>query len=362
MKIDSKKHSGFTLIELMLSITIGLLIIAATIGLYMGQKQMYNSSNSQAAIQNSDNAISGLVFPIVRAAGFAGCGALVGSTSDVVSTLNAGAPGPLGNLNSIVSFIYGYDAANTGPTGTLSITTLDPANDTSLGDWTPTLDTSLTGDVQPGSDVLMLLGPVIGSTPIGITVATNGLSTITTQSASQFSAGQIAGISDCGKTVVFGVSSVAGNIITHAVGSGTEGNSSATFVANFAPGAQVVPLQQTAFFVGQGNDGHSALMMAVYSGSGWTITPLIPGVDTMQVLYGTGSSNNVTAYVPASSVTDWTSVYSVRLGFLIEGEKASTSGHTTAASTYTVLGTTVTVPNDGTLRHVNEVTINLRNL
>jgi type IV pilus assembly protein PilW len=362
MKNRSARPSGFTLIELMLSITIGLLIIAATIGLFAGQKQMYSSSNSLAAIQNADNAISGLVYPIVRASGFAGCGALVGSPSSVVSTLNAGAPGPLGGLNTLVTYIYGYESTNTGPTGSLSIATLDPPNDTSNGDWTPTLDTTLTADVQPGSDVLMVVGPVIGSMPISVTAATNGISTISTQNATQFSAGQIAAISDCGKTAVFGITGVSGNVLTHGVGSGTTGNSAATFVANFAPGAQVVPMQQTALFVGLGTDGHSDLMMAVYTGTGWTITPLIPGVDTMQVLYGTGSSDTVTSYVPASSVVDWTAVYSVRLGFLIEGEKGSTSGHTVAGSTFTVLGTTVTVPSDGILRHVNEVTINLRNL
>jgi type IV pilus assembly protein PilW len=362
MRLHSKRHLGFTLIELMLSITIGLLIIAAVIGLYMAQKQIYNSSNSQAAIQNSDNAISGLVVPIVRSAGFAGCGSLVGSTSDVLTALNPGAPYPLGNLANVVTFIKGYEANNTGSAGTLAIAPLDPVNDVTATDWTPTLDSTLVGDVEKGSDVIVLLGPVAGTVPTGTTAATTGVSTIAVQSGAGFVAGQVAAISDCGKSIVFGVSSVSGNTITHAIGSGGTGNTGATFGVNFTTGAQVVPLQQTALFVGQGQDGHSDLMIATYTSGAWTVSPLIPGVDTMQVLYGTGASGAVTAYVPASSVLDWTSVYTVRIGLLIEGEKQSVSGHSAAASTFTVLGNTVTVPPDGILRHVEEVTINLRNL
>jgi type IV pilus assembly protein PilW len=132
----------------------------------------------------------------------------------------------------------------------------------------------------------------------------------------------------------------------------------------FDAGAQVIPLQQTALFVGQGTDGHSALMIGVYTSGAWTVTPLIPGVDSMQVLYGVGTAGTyaVNDYVTAAQVTDWTSVYAVRISLLIEGERQSTSGHAAAGSTFNLLGTTVTVPADGILRHTEEINVNLRNL
>jgi len=301
MNNQLKRNLGFTLIELMLSITIGLIIIAAVIGLYMAQKQIYNSSNSQAAIQNSDNAISALVIPIVRGAGFAGCGSVSAASAPLLVTLNTGAPNPLGNLNAVIGFVYGFEAAGTAPTNTFAIPTLDPANDSSAGDWTPTLDTSLVGDVEPGSDVLVVLGPVAGAAPTGLTAAIvkGSLAALAVQNASAFSAGQVAAISDCGKTI-----------------------------------------------------------------GAWTVTPLIPGVDSMQVLYGVGTAGTyaVNDYVTAAQVTDWTSVYAVRISLLIEGERQSTSGHAAAGSTFNLLGTTVTVPADGILRHTEEINVNLRNL
>ncbi len=307
----------------------------------------------------------------MRGAGFAGCGALDGAFGNVVSTFNTSAAGsvapvPLGNYAvssgavPITSFVQGYDATSSGA---IVLTSLDPANDTTLSDWSPALDPTLSGDVIKGSDVLVMLGPQPGTAPTGVTATTTGLATIAVQSTSAFtSAGGVGAISDCGKTELFGVTALSSTTITHNAGSGPLGNSSAVFGVNFNPGAQVIPMQLTALFVGNNTDGHPALMYAVYGTSGWTVSPLIPGVDAMAVQYGTGSNFATTGYVPASSVTDWTSVYSIRISLLVEGQAQAVSGHSTAANTFSMLGTSVTAPADGVLRHVDDLTINLRNL
>ncbi|EQD61155.1 type IV pilus assembly protein PilW [mine drainage metagenome] len=103
---------------------------------------------------------------------------------------------------------------------------------------------------------------------------------------------------------------------------------------------------------------------------------LIPGVDNMQVLYGVGLNGQITQYLSAAGVqalqanppagvtslpfNPWTIVNSIRIGFLIEGGLGSAAPGANP-TTWSVLGTTITVPADTRLRHVFVMTTNLRN-
>ena len=80
----------------------------------------------------------------------------------------------------------------------------------------------------------------------------------------------------------------------------------------------------------------------------------------MKVLYGIGSGGQATQYVDASAVTNWNNVVSVRMAFLVEGQLGSVA-MPTAAQSYTLLNSTVNVTPDTRMRHVFNMTINLRN-
>jgi type IV pilus assembly protein PilW len=349
--MNKNRQQGFSLIELMVATIIGLLLSYAVMEVYVAQVQIYKTTNSQDLIQNTENAIANLVTPVIRSAGFVGCAAV----GTVVSNLNGGGSNPLGSLNTIPSMITGYNGGTN-----INITQDNAANDTNADDWTPTLDSTLVGNVIKTSDVLVVLGAPPGSYPAGVTTIDTGSDSLTVQGTAgmTLNAGQFAAVSDCVKTSIFQITAVTGTTISHVAGSGSYGNVSDTFTMNYQIGSQFIPLQQTAFFVGQGQGGQSALMRAVLSAGAWTIQPLVPGVDVMKVQYGIGSNGAVSQYVTADAVTNWAAVYSIRLGFLIEGQIASGTLNT---SQYTVLGATVTVPADNRLRHIYEITINLRN-
>lgn len=355
LKPINKNVRGFSLIELMIAITLGLFLVGAIISVYLAETQIYKSTNSQASIQNAENAIAGLVTPVIRAAGFNGCSSLTQS----LSNLNAGGPPPLGTLGTSINALFGY----AGSGATLTIVQDNSANDVIATDWSPTLDATLTGKVQAGSDVLILLGAIPNTPPVGVTVIPLGAATMTLQNTTGLAVGQLGIVSDCLKSSIFQITAIAGNTITHAATGGAIGtNSTSVFAVNYQTGALFVPLQQTAFYVAQGVGGdQSALMRSTYNNGVWTDLPLVPGVEAMQVLYGIGTNNILTQYVSANAVTDWTQVYSVRLGFLIQGQVGSGTTSNASSRQFTVLNTTVTVPADGRLRHVYEMTINLRN-
>lgn len=343
---------GFSLIELMIATVIGLLLSYAVMEIYVTQTQIYKVTNSQALIQSTENAIANLVTPTIRSAGFVGCGSL----STAMSNLNGGGSNPIGSLNTNAILLTGYNRNGT----TITISQGNPDNDSNPGNWTPSLDSSLTGNVENTSDVLVVLGATPGSFPVSITAIDSSSDSFTVQSVSgmNLAAGQFAAISDCGKSSVFLVTNIAGTTISHGSGAGQYENSSSTFSSTYQAGAQFIPLQQTAFFVGQGQGGQSALMRGILTGTGWAIQPLVPGVAVMKVQYGIGSNGTISQYVSANAVTNWAQVYAIRLGFLIEGKVASGNLNTTQ---YNVLDTVVTVPNDNRLRHVYEINIALRN-
>lgn len=358
MKPRSVLQRGYTLVELLVAMTIGIVLIGAMIVVYVTQTQTYKATNSQAGTQSAENAIAALVTPVIRAAGFVGCSTILPTAGQTVSSiLNAGGPSPVGTL-ATPSIIFGYDANGTAGTGTLTITQDNTANDSIATHWTPNLDASLASMVETGSDVLLMFGAAPGSQPAAVTSIPSGSTTLTVQNATGLAAGQLAAVSDCGKTVLFQITGVAGNTLTHALGAGALTNNTATFPVNYNI-ASLVPLQQTALYVAQGQGGQSVLMLATYGAGAWTASPLVPGVQTMQVLYGIGASGVATQYVAASAVTAATPVYSIRLAFLIEGQPGSASASNPAS--FTMLGTTVNVPTDTRLRRVYEMTVNLRN-
>lgn len=344
-------QQAFSLIELMIATTLSLVISYSVMQIYLTQSQFYKTSNSQALILNTENALVNLISPTIRGAGFVGCS----TTSNALSNLNPGLPDPLGSLNNSGQMIKGYS----GSSSSFTYTTTNPANDTNAANWTPALPASLVGEVEKGSDVLIVLGATPGAFPIGVMQINPGSNVLTLKNTAnaQITSGQLGAVSDCVKSIIFRVTGVTGTSLSHSAGTGSMHNASSTFLLKFQPGAQFIALQQTAFFVGQGHGGQSALMQAVLNGNTWTVQPLVPGVEFMKVHYGIGANGLVTRYVPANAVSDWSNVYAIRLGFIIAGKMGSGSGN----RSYTVLDTAVTVPADNLLRHTFEMTIKLRN-
>lgn len=360
----SLKQRGVTLVELLVALTVGVLLVGAVIAVYLAQSQTNKSTAAQAGIQNGENAISALVTTVVRSAGFSGCATLATATSN----LKAGLPPPLGNAGATNASLMGYDAAGTAGDGAITVSDT-PTTEPDAGGWSPSLDASLVGKVAPGSDVLVVLGGKPGTLPVAVTapITTDADDkAVSVADATSFSTGYpVLAVSDCLKTTVFALTAIDANTLKHEAFDATPGvaaNAVTNFQVAYAPGAQAVTLQQTAFFVGVDPSSHqTVLYRALYDGQYgvWNMQSLVPGIETMQVLYGVAANGSATQYVSAGAVTDWSAVMSVRMAFLIAGDSGSAAGGNTTP--WPMLGTSVTAPSDSRQRRVYEMTINLRN-
>ncbi|MHB8311307.1 PilW family protein [Metallibacterium sp.] len=410
-------HSlGFSLVELMVAIAIGLIVLAGIATVFMAQRQVVSSSSAQGAIQNADNAISAILSPAIRGAGFTGCGTLAQAVNSVTTpppgiSYSTWARPWVFSRGNFSAPVFGFDANGTDVGGSYAITALNAANVTNGGDWTPALTGNLARLAEQGSDVLVLNGEAPGTHPIGVptvqqTTAPNQFTVYNAGTSSpgaspiQFTDANgnvlhvlvtAVAVSDCAKSSIFVPAMTSSTDITNpvavaAIGSHGAGNVSQQIAPVYQDGVQLAPMQQVAYFVGQGHGGQSALYQAVLVQGQWSVQELIPGVDNMQVLYGVGLNGQITQYLSAKDVqalqatppagvtslpfNPWTIVNSIRIGFLIEGGLGSVPADSNPKQ-WNVLGTTITlpnlpppnsaVPNDTRLRHVYVMTINLRN-
>lgn|GEM_PF-3534787 len=89
---------------------------------------------------------------------------------------------------------------------------------------------------------------------------------------------------------------------------------------------------------------------------------ILPGATNLQVQYGEDLDEDgaIDKFVNADAVTDFTKVYAVRLWVLIKTEHEETGLNT--ARTYTIAGNNISVPNDGYRRLLISSVIKMRNM
>jgi type IV pilus assembly protein PilW len=89
---------------------------------------------------------------------------------------------------------------------------------------------------------------------------------------------------------------------------------------------------------------------------------ILPGATNLQVQYGEDldEDGSIDKFVDADAVTDFTKVYAARLWVLIKTEREEKGLDT--AKTYTIAGNTISTPNDGYRRLLISSVIKMRNM
>ena len=357
-----KRFRGFSLVELMVAITLALVVTTGVVSVFVGSRNAFESTAGIAALSDNGRFALNFIENAVRDSGNMACGApvrtIINANAEPTPLYYTAGPGPA----LLFQPFTGFEAVNTGVGNAYVLGTAAGA----LTNWTPNLDAafgSLGTLPIKNNDVLVVRSSTQGGQPAFVTATTP--TTMTVNALGALAAGQLAIVSDCVKSVIFEITSTAGNVLTHSTG-GVPGNISATFPPqiDFAAGSQVTPLQTTAYYVGVGADGDGALFSAnVAANNSLTGIELVPNIEAMQILYGldTNASQTVSQYVTANLVPDFTSVISIHVAVLAAGPIGS-AAMPPAARQYNLLGTTVTAPRDTRARQVFDVTIAARNL
>jgi type IV pilus assembly protein PilW len=356
-------HHGFSLVELMVALTLALVVTAGVLSVFVGTRTVYQSTSGVASLTDSGSFALNFLEQSIRGAGYVACNHATLSTN--VNLLDA-TEQPLA-----YDFRYGvegYEANGTGPNGGAFTVPGTPTADQSGSDWTPVLDSeffaALTTGAVSGSDVLVIRSstPRTAEAYLATDVA-SGSTAIQVTNGSALNALQPAAISDCTESVTFLVAASAptgGSPATIQVGS--------SLPIGFSTGAVITPVTTMVYYVGIGSDGDTALRrLQLQGGAAKGVSPfldqeMVPDIENLQVLYGIDTTDTQTAstYVTADQVTDFNTVVSVKVAVLAASPANLATPIPGAPLTFNLLGTSVTVPNDTRKRRIFTTTVTVR--
>jgi type IV pilus assembly protein PilW len=342
------KSNGFTLVELMVSLTIGLIILAAVSSVFVTSKRSYNEQDRQAKMQENARFALNTLMHDLRHAGYYGC--MDDITSDTVTnTVNAHSSLYLNALYPI----EGLDDAAAGKK------------------WYPGDTVDLPAGIKPGTDAL-IIRTALADNPISLSSAMpNSSAELKVTSTAGLSEGDIVLISDCSTAAIFQLTAVQSSSLhlQHNTGSNTPGNSTKDLGKSYMPPASVLKFVSRVYYVRE-VDGVPTLYRKDNHGAA---VPLVDGVEQMQITYGKDTDTPIddipNLYLRAGqaglqTAADWERVRTVRLGLLVRTTSDRDLEENVGQGDLDVNGFTISADDvkDRNRRRVYHVTVNLRNL
>lgn len=306
-----RRVAGFTLIELMVSLVLGLVVIAGVVSVFFASQQSYRTNEALGDVQDSSRIAFELMSRDIRQAGLTGCN----NNGRVANVLN----------DQTVAANWWANWANAlhGYTGT---TTVDPA--VSIG-------TAATERVS-GTDSL----EVVGADDSGLTVKNHVSSSATihlNETTSDIAQGDIVMVCDPDHTAIMQVSGPVGShMVTfdHNTGAGvlSPGNCSkglgyppdctGAAIGNkyeFPPNSSVAKLTASDWYIGNNDVSGRSLYRKALVLTGGKPTPtaqeMVRGVTDMKIGYHVAGG---AAFVLASAISDWAVVDAVQVTLTLE--------------------------------------------
>lgn len=357
-----RANTGFTLVELLVSVAIGLFLVAVVGGVYLSSKNSFNYQDAMSRLQENARFAMERMARDIRMAGYNGCGNL----SKVANTVNGGSTNWWLNFSAPV---VGYDLSAS--------------------------QTPFPGAV--GTDAIVLLG--VGADELTVKSHVAASATIhTTTHAIQ--PGAILVMTDCSQTSVFQMSGPTNTnanqqIVNHNTGTGSPGNCTKYLGAScptaksytFRPGSSLLQMYANGYFVApscpptnpscstppsaSASDGNALWVCSITGQTGGTAacSELVHGVEDMLIEYGLDTDGDTSAdrYAIFSSVGgNWNQVVSVRISLVMATPPSagplSARDQQPYTRTYNGVTTVITPsPGDRRVRHVYSSTVNVRN-
>lgn len=361
----TRRMIGFSLVELMVAMALGLIVLAAVAQIFATSRGTYHLEEGMARVQESGRFAMEFLAQDIRMAGYAGCnstdmtvGTASGTGSNVVCSTNFcnGVSPPSDPLDFNPDGISGYYYAGNG-------------TDNNLTDWEPDLpsDYFVDGQVNAGTDVIIIQrGSTINANLTDNTTPDNANVQIfdTMELAGSITAGSVLMITDCKAGDVFRANSISSGsgkkTITH-----TSGNVSSHLTHKYGNDAELMQLISRAYYIGTGASGEPALKMRELASNGSLIDrELVEGIEEIRILYGedtdTTADNVVDRYRTADIVASWRRVMNVRVGLLAR-TPVNVDVEPDNRSYTLVPGQTIPAKNDKRRRQLFSATFQVRN-
>lgn len=306
----SKSQYGFSLIEIMVAMTLGLILLLGVTSLIATNNTTYRLTDNMGRVQENARFLQNTLNTDLRMIGYKGC-----ATRQNIAITNT--------LNNSSNLAYNF--SDSGLVGYDNISATLPNE----------LSTFFSGDPHPlqGSDLVILRSP--HGDDIAIAANNDAAQLFAVSAASSaFSTGDIVMVSDCKKARIFQITNLTTNaqsgkvnIVHSKSGNVSPGNSIASWGPpasdeSFGTSAHLVAYSTTAYFIA--NDpatGNPTLYKKVNAKAA---SALISGVYGFQIRYGedTNGDGQVNVYHSATDVSSWNNVIAIRIETILGSDDA----------------------------------------
>ncbi|MDE1462554.1 PilW family protein [Spartinivicinus poritis] len=357
------KNSGFTIVEMMISLVLGALLLGGIISLFTNNQQTYRIIQGTANLQDNARFAIDVISEDIRMSGYYGC--LSNSAAPVYNP-------SLLNTGSNIDFLF----------QNLSLG-LEAFEATNVTTWQPALPALLTVDLpalnrpppQGGTDVVAIKRVI--SNGVTLNSLNDPTKTMQVEGTGSFAQNDAAIISDCEKATLFQVTAAndsgTNQNIEYKTTGATPGNINApisTGASYVASSSSVYQFASAVYYIAPAwdttnnqavtnNRGDQVLSLWRIQGINTAGQPvpeeLLRGVENLQVVYGVDSNpappnegdNTIDQYLNANQVD------AIANGF----ERVITARIDLTVNSIDSIGT----QNDGVLRRTFSHTVKLRN-
>ncbi len=332
-----KKQLGFSLVELMIAVTLGLIVSGAVIALFLTSSKANQTQDNLARLQENARFALIKMQADIRMAGYRGCLGRKGSAPSTATTLVTNVINGIGYKDNFALSVQGFNGVSS---------------------WTPALDASISGVLPaptPGSDVITVRMGVGAGVPLAAVMANSSADISIAANTDGLTVGNTALIADCVVSTVFSVTAIAATSISHANGL----NATADLGRAFGTDAVVMPVSTITYYVGPSSDLANGLSL-------WRKTnanaseELADNIEKLKILYGEDTNGDLSPdkYVTADNVVNMNNVIAVKLMLLT---RTTNDNLSTTGQNYTFNGVPAIVPVDKRVRRTFTLVTTIRN-
>ncbi|WP_049721176.1 PilW family protein [Gilvimarinus polysaccharolyticus] len=336
------RQKGLSLVELMISIAIGLMLMTGIVQLFLSSKEVFNTQQGMSRLQETGRLAVEFMSRDLRQAGYMGCAYL--TDWNINSTLNNGHA--FSNNFEFGTPLQVYDAS--APPATIPLVPGPKAGTQVLVAYTANEASASVSQANTSSSVFVdLIPPANQSCPSGICE------------------NDIVVVADCDKAMVFQATSVSEQGVQvelgHAAGADPGnartnwGGNPDNLVETFDVGAEVFKINTVVYYVAEDADGEVGLYQKIGSNPAFE---LLRGVEDFNVLIGVDGNADRAAdnYVAHGAVANWMDAVAAQIEVLVQ---TPNDGVASEEQTYEFGGAEITAA-DNRIRKVFTTTVGIR--